>query len=244
MKDKIALMTHQVIGYPDMKTNERALEIFEKNGVEYTELQIPFSDPSADGPTFVKANQESLNSGTTVRKSLEFIEKSVKKFDMNILIMTYYNIVYQYGVEEFVKKASKLGVWGLIIPDATLEDASELYEYCEKYDVNPVVIATPYTEESRLKELSIKGSGFIYYVPRAGVTGTKTKFSDDVTNKIDRIKEVTKMKCAVGFGIQEKKDIDILSGHADIAIIGSAITRVIENEGIEKVDEFLKNLMR
>jgi tryptophan synthase alpha chain len=99
MKDKIALMTHQVIGYPDMKTNERALEIFEKNGIEYTELQIPFSDPSADGPTFVKANQESLNRGTTVKGSLEFIEKSVKKFDMNILIMTYYNIVYQYGVE-------------------------------------------------------------------------------------------------------------------------------------------------
>jgi len=244
MKNKIELMTHQVIGYPDMETNERALEIFEKNGVEYTELQIPFSDPSADGPTFVKANQESLDRGTTVKSSLEFIGKSVKKFDMKILIMTYYNIAYQYGVEEFVKKASEIGVWGLIIPDATIEDASELYEYCEKYDVNPVIIATPYTDESRLEKISSKGKGFIYYVPRAGVTGTKTKFSDDVRGKIERIKEVTKMQCAVGFGIQEKKDIDFLAGHADIAIIGSAITRVIEKQGIEKVDEFLKNMMR
>lgn len=244
MKDKIELMTHQVIGYPDIETNERALEIFEKNCVEYTELQIPFSDPSADGPTFVKANQESLKRGTTVKGSMEFIEKIVKKFDMKILIMTYYNIVYQYGVEEFVKKASEIGVWGLIIPDATLEDASGLYECCKKYDVNPVVIATPYTDESRLEKLSTTGSGFIYYVPRAGVTGKKTTFSDDVISKIERIKEITKMKCAVGFGIQEKKDIDFLSGHADIAIIGSAITRVIENDGIEKVDEFLKKLMR
>ena len=244
MKNKITLMTHQVIGYPDMETNERALEIFEKNGVEFTELQIPFSAPSADGPTFVKANQESLDRGTTVKASMEFIEKSVRKFDIKILIMTYYNIVYQYGVEEFVKKAAEIGVWGLIIPDATIEDASELYEYCEKYDVNPVLIATPYTDESRLEQIAAKGKGFIYYVPRAGVTGKKTIFSDDVTRKIERIKEVTKMKCAVGFGIQEKKDIDFLSGHADIAIIGSAITRVIENEGIEKVDDFLKKLMR
>lgn len=244
MKNKITLMTHQVIGYPDMETNERALEIFEKNGVEFTELQIPFSDPSADGPTFVKANQESLNRGTTVKDSLDFIEKSVKKFDINILIMTYYNIVYQYGVEEFVKKAAEIGVWGLIIPDATLEDASELYEYCEKYDINPVVIATPYTDETRLEKIAEKGKGFIYYVPRAGVTGIKTRFSHEVTEKIERIKDITNMKCAVGFGIQEKKDIDFLAGHADIAIIGSAITRVIENEGIEKVDEFLKKLMR
>jgi tryptophan synthase alpha chain len=96
----------------------------------------------------------------------------------------------------------------------------------------------------RLEKLSEIGKGFIYYVPRAGVTGKKTVFSNNVTNNVERIKEITKMKCAVGFGIQEKKDIDFLTGHADIAIIGSAITRVIENEGIEKVDDFLKNLVR
>ncbi len=242
MAHKIKLMTHQVLGYPNFETNEKALEIFKKNNVEYVELQIPFSESSADGPTFVKANQLSIQNGTTVEACLEFIKKSIDKNPMKFLIMTYFNIIYQYGLDNFLRRASEIGIWGIIVPDAPVDEGIQLYDKCVSYQMNPIVIATPYTSEKRLQVLAKKGREFIYFVPRKGVTGSKTDFNDSVREKILQIKQRTLMECAVGFGIQEKADLEFLEGYADIAVIGSKITRIIEEEGIEKVNDFLEEI--
>jgi tryptophan synthase alpha chain len=137
-----------------------------------------------------------------------------------------------------------MGLWGIIIPDAPIDEAAELYEIANNYGINPIVIATPYTDDSRLMKLASKGKEFIYYVPRKGVTGTKTSFAEEVRSRILHIKKITGLECAVGFGIQEKEDIDFLSDCADIAVIGSKITRIIEENGIEEVDTFLKEIRK
>lgn len=243
LKEKdILYMMHQIIGYPDFETNEKVLEIFHKNNVDIVELQIPFSEPSADGPLFVKSNQIALDNGVTVVKCLEYIEKAARKYSFKILIMTYYNIVYQYGVEAFAKKCREIGVVGLIVPDAPVDEASDFYTTCKSYNIAPITIATPYSTSERLKLISDSGSGFIYYVPRKGITGTKTSFEQDILNRIRSVKTETGKYVAVGFGIQQRSDIDSLIGYCDIAIIGSKLQKVYDESGLVGVESFVKEI--
>lgn len=239
---KILIMTHQIIGYPDFETNEKVIDCFYQNGVDLIELQIPFSDPIADGPVFTKSNQAVLEKGITVQACLQFIEKMIQKYPISFLIMTYYNILYQYGVEAFIDRCKEIGVQGTIIPDAPLDEARAYYDYSRKEGLAAVSIATPYSDEERLKEIATVGSGFIYYVPRKGVTGTKTNFASSVLSGIRKAKEATGKTIAVGFGIQGAEDVADLIGTADIAIIGSKIQQVIEAEGLSGLDSFLKRI--
>jgi tryptophan synthase alpha chain len=243
LKDKdILIMTHQIIGYPDMETNKEALKSFERNGVDIVELQIPFSEPVADGPLFVKANQDALEKGIKVEDCLIFVEAAVKSHKMPILIMTYYNIVFAYGEEDFIRRCKDIGVKGLIVPDIPIDEDSSFFALCKEYGVDAVTIATPYSTDERLGQISKAGDGFIYYVPRKGVTGTKTTFDDDISSRVKHVKSVTKSHVAVGFGIQSKADIDNLKGVADIAIMGSKLLMTIEEGGIEGLDSFLGTL--
>lgn len=241
---KLLVMTHQVIGYPDFATNEQAIECFCRHGVDLIELQIPFSDPVADGPLFVKSNQAVLDKGVKVGDCLEFIARMVKKYPISFLIMTYYNILYQYGVERFIDKCVRIGVQGTIIPDAPIDEAKDYFDYSRKQGLAAVSIATPYSDENRLQEIAAAGSGFIYYVPRKGVTGSKTDFEAEVLAGIQRAKRQTGATIAVGFGIQRAEDVKKLVGIADIAIIGSKIQQVIEAEGLPGLDSFMQSIMR
>ncbi|UWG98835.1 tryptophan synthase subunit alpha [Dehalobacter sp. DCM] len=241
---KILLMTHQIIGYPDFETNEKAIECFCQNGVDLIELQIPFSDPIADGPVFTKSNQTVLEKGIKVNECLHFVEKMTRKYPIPFLIMTYYNIVYQYGVEKFIDRCKEIGVQGTIVPDAPLDEARSYYDYSREQGLAAVSIATPYSDEERLQVIAAVGSGFIYYVPRKGVTGSKTSFASEVLGGIRKAKEVTGKMIAVGFGIQGADDVANLVGAADIAIIGSKIQQVIEAEGLNGLDRFLLSIAR
>ncbi len=236
----ILLMTHQIIGYPDFATNELAIECFYRHGVDLIELQIPFSDPVADGPLFVKSNQAVLEKGVKVTQCLEFVARMVKKYPVSFLIMTYYNILYQYGVQRFIDKCQQIGVQGTIVPDAPLDEAREYFDYSRQQGLAAVSIATPYSFEQRLQEIASVGSGFIYYVPRKGVTGSKTNFADEVLAGIKSAKNITGATIAVGFGIQGAEDVAKLIGTADIAIIGSKIQRVIESEGLSGLELFME----
>ena len=239
----ILLMSHQILGYPSFEENERVIELFAKNKVDLVELQIPFSDPVADGPTFMKANQTAVENGIKVGQCLEFMAKMVKKHEeIPFLFMTYFNIIYKYGIEKFAQKCMKIGVKGLIVPDAPIDDANEFFAICTKNGIDAVGLATAYTKNDRMAEISHKCGGFIYYVPRKGVTGQKTKFGDDVLDRIKEVGALVDKNIAVGFGISSRSDVQKLVGAADIAIIGSKILNVLENDGLQAVDEFLKNL--
>jgi len=238
--NKITVMAHQILGYPDFDTNYQMLKLFHAYGITLIELQMPFSEPIADGPLFLKANQKSIENGTSIEECFDFIEKVKKEFDFSIICMTYYNVLYHYGIEKFVDKAKSVGILGCIIPDAFPEESEEYIFACEKYGLASILLATPYTSLDRLSYISKKSTGMLYCVARKGVTGSKTSLDESTIDFINRCKNITNLPLGIGFGISTIEDIEfLLSKNVDIAIIGSAFLRKLENDGFESVEKFL-----
>lgn len=239
---KLLKMGHQVIGYPSLEVNQSILEAFDQSSIDFVELQIPFSDPVADGPLFVKANQAALDQGMTVERALSFIENMKRKITIPILIMTYYNIVLAYGESQFIEKIARMGVVGIIIPDAPYEETTSLWSMCKDKGIAMIPIITAYTSVERQLLLEKEGDGFVYCVPRTGVTGTKTQFDSPILNQISQMKAQAKLPVGVGFGIQTVDDLERLTGTCDIAIMGSVFLKTYEETGMAGVYAFLKSI--
>jgi tryptophan synthase alpha chain len=238
----ILIMTHIVVGYPSYEESFQLVEAMVDAGVDLVELQIPFSEPIADGPVILKANQEALKNGVTVQGCLELAGEIANSFEIPFLIMSYYNIVYKHGIEEFVKTLKKKSLKGAIIADLPPEEGQQYFSLMKQWGLCPVVLFSPTTSEERMRYISNFGSGFVYCVARKGVTGAKTDFSEQLADYLSRCRRATKLPLALGFGVKEKKDIDFLKGRVEIAVIGTQTLRVLEKDGIEGVREFLKNL--
>ena len=238
----ILLMTHIVLGYPSFDANREVIKQMVENGVDCIEMQIPFSEPMADGPVILKANQDSLAKGTTVEQCIEFASEMSKAYDIPFLFMTYYNIIFKYGEEQFFAKAKEAGIEGLIIPDLPIEMGAEFYAQAEKTGVEPIQLFAPTTTSERMAELSGHASGFIYCVARRGVTGRKSDFDSDFDAYLSRCRSSTSLPLAVGFGIRDKADIETLTGKADIAVIGSATINLVDSDGAEAVGPFIRSL--
>ncbi len=238
----ILLMTHLVLGYPSFEVNRKVIGQMVENGVDVIELQIPFSEPVADGPMILKANQESIASGVKVRECLDFAAEITKKYDIPFLFMTYYNILYKYGVEEFIKKSKEIGIKGFIVPDLPPEEGEEYLKLSKQYGLAPIQIFAPTSKEERMRLLAQHGAGFIYVVARRGVTGAKTTFDQEFNDYLARSRRATDLPLAVGFGISAKDDIDMLKGKADIAVIGTATIKLVEEKGPDAVGGFIKGL--
>ncbi len=239
---KILLMTHIVLGYPSFEEGYELVESMVEAGVDLMELQIPFSEPIADGPVILRANQTALSKGTTVKKCLEFAGNVAKKFPIPFLIMTYYNIVFQYGLDRFAGVMAKNNIRGAIVPDLPPEEGKEYLEALEAYDRCPIFIFSPTTPLERMKYIASHGKGFIYCVARKGVTGAETQFSADLNSYISRCREATRLPLALGFGVKDKNDVDFLTGQVDIAVIGTQTIRLVENEGVGAVGPFINSL--
>lgn len=241
-KKDILLMTHIVLGYPSFDVNREVIEQMVANGVDCIEMQIPFSEPMADGPVILKANQEALANGTKVADCFTFAAEIIQQHDIPFLFMTYYNIVFKYGEEAFFKRAADIGMKGFIIPDLPPEMGETFLALAEKYNIAPILIFAPTSTDSRMQELATHGHGFIYCVARRGVTGKKSEFGDDFEEYLERCRAATKLPLAVGFGIQSKEDIDALRGKADVAVIGSRTIKLVESEGAKAVGPFIAGL--
>ncbi|MBT6273913.1 MAG: tryptophan synthase subunit alpha [Chromatiales bacterium] len=239
----VLLMTHIVIGYPDLDTSLRTVETMVENGVDLMELQVPFSEPIADGPVILHANQKSLNAGTRVEDCFEFASEVTRRFDIPFIFMTYYNILYQYGVDAFVASMRERGLRGAIVPDLPPEEASAYLDAMRKQSLDPIFIYSPSTTDERLKYLAEYASGFVYCVARKGVTGSSTKFSDELGGYLARCRAATDLPLAVGFGVQDRDDVAFLKGHADIAVVGSQSIRVLDNDGVSAVGSFVRKLV-
>jgi tryptophan synthase alpha chain len=238
----ILLMTHIVIGYPDLKTSYEIVKEMVSSGVDLMELQIPFSEPIADGPTILYANQIALKNGIKVKDCFEFAKKVTDEFEIPFLFMTYYNIPFKYGIERFATDMAKAGIKGAIVPDITPEEGQEYLSNMEKNNLSPIFIFTPTSTDERMKLISKYAKGFIYCVARKGVTGAKTDFSSSLIEYIERCKNFTNLPLAMGFGIKEKEDIDFLKGKVDIAVIGTHTIKVFEEKGVRGVGEYIKML--
>jgi tryptophan synthase alpha chain len=243
LKEKeILLMTHIVLGYPTFEDAFSIIEVMVNAGVDLMELQIPFSEPIADGPVILHANQKALAGGATLQKCMEFAQKAVKSFDIPFLFMSYYNILFKYGVDRFAAEMHNNGIVGAIVPDLPPEEGRDYLDAMEKYHLSPIFIFSPTTPEERMTYLNRFGKGFIYCVARKGVTGVATDFSKQLKEYLLRCRRATDLPLALGFGVKNRADVDFLKGKADIAVIGSETIRLVDTAGVGAVGEFINSL--
>ena len=238
----ILLMTHLVLGYPSFEDSFKIIEAMVEAGVDLMELQVPFSEPIADGPVILRANQTALEDGATVQESLDLAGKAVQAFDIPFLIMTYYNILYKYGIDRFVSEMADKNLRGAIIPDLPPEEGSDYLKAMQEHDLDPILIFSPTTSLERMEYLSTFARGFIYCVARKGVTGQDTDFSKELDAYLSQCRKATDLPLALGFGVKQKEDIDFLKGKADIAVIGTQTIRIVEKEGVASVGDFIRSL--
>jgi tryptophan synthase alpha chain len=239
---QILLMTHLVLGYPSFNVNREVIEQMVENGVDLIELQIPFSEPVADGPVILKANQDALQQKVSVQECLDFAAEITGKYDIPFLFMTYYNILFKFGVANFVNRARQIGIQGFIIPDLPPEEGEEYLSSMKSCGLAPVQIYAPTSTTERMRYLADNGAGFIYCVARRGVTGKKTDFDTDFNEYLSRCHSATDLPLAVGFGIRDRDDVAYLTGKAEIAVIGSETIRLVDAKGAAAVGPFIAGL--
>ena len=239
---EILLMTHIVLGYPSFEDCYKIIAEMVEAGVDLMELQIPFSEPMADGPVILRANQSALERGATVQACLEFSERVAGDFDIPFLIMSYYNILFNYGINDFVRSMAERNLKGAIIPDLPPEEGGEYLNAMQNHGLSPIFIFSPTTSFERMRYLSELAGSFVYCVARKGVTGKQTNFSGELAEYLSRCRKATPLPLALGFGVKEKADIDYLKGKADIAVIGTQTIRIMDKEGIGPVGDFIQSL--
>ena len=241
-KNDILLMTHIVIGYPSLEASYEIVRSMVAAGVDIMELQIPFSEPIADGPVILKANQEALAAGVTVAACMDFGRRVAREFDIPFLFMTYYNILFKYGVSRFVRTAAQNGVQGAIVPDLPPEEGGDYLTAMEQHKLAPIFIYAPTTGNARMQMIARHARGMVYCVARKGVTGDRTEFSKDLETYLHRCRQAVDLPLALGFGVKSRADVDFLTGKADIAVIGSQTIRLVERHGPQAAGDFIRGL--
>ena len=241
---KTMIMTHVVCGYPSFDDNWQELEIMQSAGVDLVELQFPFSEPSADGPLFVKANQTAIDNGVKVDDCFEFMQKVTSHFSFKVVMMGYYNTVFKTGHKAFLQRLKDAGGEAFILPDLPVEEASELHTIAAELALSPIILMTPTSSDERLTQLAAAADGFIYVVARKGVTGSNTDMNQEVADFILRCRQHTDLPLAIGFGVSTKDDIDFISQHADIAVIGTAALKAWEDNQRDGLQDFFTQLLR
>ena len=242
-----ALIPFITAGDPDLDTTKRLVIEMERAGADIIELGVPFSDPIADGPAIQKASYRSLKSGTTLKKIIGVVKELRQTTEIPLVLMTYYNPVFKYGISEFVRDASDAGVDGIIIPDLPPEEGEGIIEEGKRHNLNTIFLLAPTSTKERIKIVASASTGFIYYVSLTGVTGARESLPETVEASVNKIRKATDKPIAVGFGISTAEQAKRIASFADGVIVGSAIVNVIEKnidkpDLIEKVSGFVKDL--
>jgi tryptophan synthase alpha chain len=238
----LLIMTHIVIGYPSFRESWALARGMVEAGVDLMELQIPFSEPMADGPVILAANQKALEAGASVSKCLEFARELAAQVPIPLLFMTYYNIPFKYGLARFAADAKGAGVAGAIVPDLPPEEAPEYLTAMRAQGLDPVLLLAPNTPDERMRSIAEQGSGLLYCVARKGVTGAKTHFSGDLSAYLGRARRASALPLAVGFGLKQSADVDFVRGKADVAVVGSESLRVLNESGLRAACDFIRSL--
>lgn len=243
---RLGLMTHVVVGYPSLAKTISIVKAMEKVGSDFAELQIPFSDPLADGSTIMQACEQSLLSGTKVKDAFNVAQQLSQKISIPLLFMAYYNTIFKYGTEKFCRAAKQIGISGLIVPDIPIEEeeCEHFMKYCDKYDLKHIRVVSPASNSDRLKENARVANGFIYFTARQGTTGAKDALDSNLIRNLKKIRRYFSIPIAVGFGISKGEHLQTLKPHADIAVVGSAIIDIInksnKNNLKKNVESFIK----
>lgn len=227
-ENRPALVTFIMAGDPDLETGAKLLAALPGAGADVIELGMPFSDPMADGPVIQLSGQRALKAGQTLTKTLAMVAAFRKGDDATpIVLMGYYNPIYIYGVDRFLKDALAAGVDGLILVDMPPEEDDELCVPAIAAGLNFIRLTTPTTDDRRLPAVLKNTSGFVYYVSMTGITGAAIKSRSAVGEAVKRIKGHTTLPVAVGFGIKTAEDAALLGHDADGVVVGTALCKAI-----------------
>ena len=243
------LVTFTTGGDPDLNTSFEILETIINNGIDIIEIGMPFSDPMADGPTIQESSVRSLANGTKINDIFELVI-NIRKFnnEIPIILMGYYNSIFNLGIDNFTAKCASTGVDGLIIVDLQPEEDSELYTKSKEKNIDLIRLITPTTDQKRLNTILNNASGFLYYVTVTGITGQNSANIDDLKNSINSIKSSTKLPIIAGFGIKNRNDVEQISTFTDGVVVGSSIVNIIKdnlnnkNKMINEIKVFTKDL--
>lgn len=229
---RILLMTHLIVGFPSLEVNRRMLEIMAEYDVDVVELQCPFSEPMADGPTFVHANEKALANGVDLACYFDFFAEAAEKVSMPLLMMGYYNTLFHMGHEAFCDRLTQVGGRGFIVPDLPIEEYHDLFDVADSSGLCPIQLVTPTNSPERLEKIGAAARGFLYAVARKGVTGARTEVGNDELDAfLEQCRKATPVPLALGFGLREPDDLRQLIGRADMAIVGSALLNCWEAHG-------------
>lgn len=231
-------------GDPSLDITEQLVYAMEAAGADLVELGIPFSDPTAEGPVIQEANIRALSGGVTTDRVFEMVERIRANSQIPMVFMTYANVLFSYGAERFVEKASGLGMDGIILPDVPYEEKQEFDGICGKYDMALISMIAP-TSHERIRMIAKEAEGFVYCVSSLGVTGTRSEITTDVGAMVKLVKEVNDIPCAVGFGISTPAQAAQMAAVSDGVIVGSAIVKLCGQYGKECVPyvaEYVKGM--
>jgi len=245
---KKAFIAYIMSGDPSIRITKKLIIELEKNGTDIIELGVPFSDPLADGPTIQKASIRGLKNKVTLPLVFNLVRDIREKTDIPIVLMLYYNLVFNYGINNFVKDAVVSGIDGAIIPDLPVEESKDIRDIAARYNFAIIHLLAPTSTPERIKKIVAASTGFLYYVSLTGTTGTREKLPEDLIKNLKRIKKMTYLPLCVGFGISKKSQVREIQKYADGVIVGSAIVKIIERnidskDIVKKVAAFVKRLV-
>jgi tryptophan synthase alpha chain len=235
-------------GDPDLATTERLLVELAKAGADIIELGVPFSDPVADGEVIQRASERALRNGVTVHDALTCANNVRQRIDIPLVLFSYFNPLLQFGPKPFAPAARQAGIDGVLVTDLIPEEAESWALNLLQHRLDPIFLAAPTTSDKRLAQIAERARGFIYAVSRAGVTGERDQMTHDAEILVRRIRSVSDLPVAVGFGISTAEQVRAVWRFADAAVVGSAIVRQIEKLGnsedlAKRIGEFAASLV-
>ncbi len=239
-----ALIPYVTLGYPSIEATLEVVPLLARCGCDMVELGIPFSDPLADGVTIQKASFHALQNGITPRICLEIAKQLSQKVDIPLVFMTYFNPVFNYGLEEFCRACANSGIDGLIIPDLPPEEGSALEVATQRQGLDLIYLLAPTSTEDRIKLVAERSRGFIYLVSVTGVTGARDRLPADLEAFVTRVRKVATQPLCIGFGISTPEQARRVAHIADGVIVGSRLIQLMETEKnfLPTVSDFITGL--
>ena len=238
-KDTKAFIPFITGGDLSLEITEQLLYAMEEAGADIIEIGIPFSDPIAEGPVIQAANERALAAGCTT-------DKLFKTVQVPMVFLTYLNPIYTYGKERFMERCRECGIQGVIVPDMPFEEKGELKEVCKEYGIEIISLIAP-TSNERIAAIAKEAEGYIYCVSSLGVTGVREQISTDIKGMVDKVRQVTEVPCAVGFGISTPEQAQKMAAVSDGVIVGSRIVKIVEEYGehaVPYVKEYVENMKK
>jgi len=244
-KHRPGLVAYITCGDPDLGTSRDVALAAIDAGADVIELGVPFSDPVADGPVIQRASERALQHGTDLAGVLDVARQIREQSDAGLIIFSYLNPILQFGLDRFCAAAAAAGVDGTLVTDLPIEEAGDYLKAMKAHKLAPVFLAAPTSTDERLRQIAKHSRGFVYAISRTGITGTRHEVSGDAHSLVERLRSLTKLPIAVGFGVSTPEQFREVGSFADAAVVGSAVVqRVEQNPGREAaaVSEFLSSL--